>query len=1666
MQCLNTSNKQVKAELEELTQALGSYDAAYYVMSENNGYSLDKAPNGAESKLFKDLLDNFNGNRVEAIKAKAKIYSDSFKNWFGDWLSDDKEGISKVVDENGEPLLTDLTTFDNKPDNIYDSELENEININENAYDSFNRTGENYQNTFMGDNTVFAYAKNAFDRLIKDGRFFVTPFHKEIAEFFTDNIGEVEIEAYTEKTFKDSMEFAMTYIPGIKGKIILNKDIFDLYSPQQIGKTLLHELTHHATVYKYYTNPVFKANIDSLYNEMKSKHKNDIYKGDLYGLKNSKEFMAESFTNPIFRDLVLRETTKGNPSIWLRLIKAIIKALGFKTKEYNATQMINEISDLVSNRSKNPFRLLPFSSKLNEELLSKSDINNMKKESTIIIQRLMNGLKSRYRSLKSQNYTPSLLTKIQQQIDKYEDLITKEDNKLIILDFIEKTDEAFTPVIRRIEKARTNPDSLSNSALEQFKNDFLGFYGFIIDQIDVQLFVKGYLNDIDPELFNKIKAKMLNINYNYKYLKGMYDDILKEKVRSTLKKYATEYKFPENIIDEYLDNQLNQTEEDINGFQLAMQTMASTNDLALRIAYRMIKDINNNVKRYSNNKTQDIVRKFDQISRQEALLYFEKDKDGKTTGNLVRDLNYGQMRKDMSDFLKELDAKYGVVDRNYYALDEENFFKYVEEKEKWLKDHVERKFKDSYYSAYNKLSPRTRKAINDINTEISIITADVTDDNGVHLERLSKVNWIRLDEFYNQKRNLGNIYYSDGTKKTGEDLKIAQEISEFHEAAGEGIITSKKYSSAEVQVKMKEMESKLSPAEYKLWKERNISEQYTQEFIDIIATADSKDMGSDAARVEELQKKRRLLLSLGKNNNRINTDAFKLQESVKQLIQEIDEELTVIRAQNKGPKRTVTVNGVKMFMKDFVEFVPTAEYKYDKEQAISKGDSYYDIWYKKNHYFNGFKMVPNSYYTRMVPKLEGYVEYRMSRMNREMDKNSDLINPKYNFEQNEYYQPKRELYDNTEAYKEATKTEQQKEVYKYITDTMSEAYSKLGYISKPDIYKLPQITGDSVDFMIRNNPLIGFKNKVLDDLIVRADDVEFSTDNLTQKANGDELEFIPTHFLKQLEKPEYISRNMIGLLSSFCEMAENYKNKLDKQGDFEIIKTMLGNRTFVSKDAIRKTQSVKSGEESHTYQKYKDFLEMFLYGQYKKTVQFQVKGLSGKEYNIQLRKASDSVKNYATANNLSNNYAAIGKALMQGLHKSIVEAIGDRYISKGTYFKALGRTLVDIPDMLFHLGDSTHNDYDLALLEHNGIARDVSAKTKDLQYNRGIRLLMKHFLWGGWSMVDYLVKAPVVKAVYADYKYIPDANNFMSKREYIAQYYGNDWNAGQKAFNKIDTFTMNDVYKVKDGVLVIKDEYKDKESIIDNPSLQNSIRNISEFLTNRIDGILSTEDKTRFMTNMISTHVFMHRSFFINNMNDNLLTQKKQYNPYIEDMYESKYISFVKGISDFAMNVFNYMKYNKEDYQTKKKHMDSVRSYNIRRTLVQVALFSLYSLLAAYVLRPFAEKDEDDWLRWYLGYIVAGTAFEERAEYWVLDFLNQIKSPSASIAPIENITNYYKFATNYDHYFNDDDIRKGPYKGQPRYQKTIIKSIPGLRGIWESRDIKTKWEYLDSQLDK
>lgn len=97
--CPNPASK----EFQELKSIFGEAKA-YLLWDRNHGNPLDMAPNGAQSQLFQTYLDLFNGDREKALVAKSKVYLDEFLNWFGDWVND-SENVSKVVDENGEPLV-------------------------------------------------------------------------------------------------------------------------------------------------------------------------------------------------------------------------------------------------------------------------------------------------------------------------------------------------------------------------------------------------------------------------------------------------------------------------------------------------------------------------------------------------------------------------------------------------------------------------------------------------------------------------------------------------------------------------------------------------------------------------------------------------------------------------------------------------------------------------------------------------------------------------------------------------------------------------------------------------------------------------------------------------------------------------------------------------------------------------------------------------------------------------------------------------------------------------------------------------------------------------------------------------------------------------------------------------------------------------------------------------------------------------------------------------------------------------------------------------------------------------------------------------------------------------------------------------------------------------
>ena len=172
--CPNLHNKQVAKEFGELKDLFGE-DTAYLLWSKNNGYSIDKAPNGADSILFQNLLDRTK-NRQQALIEKAKIYSDNFLKWFGDWTSNDDTNVSKVVDENNEPKL--LYHGGAKNIHIFQHSTKENSNTGTGYYEDPN-TGEKIpvdsnSAIFFSDNPATAlsyqylYAYSIYNQIIED----------------------------------------------------------------------------------------------------------------------------------------------------------------------------------------------------------------------------------------------------------------------------------------------------------------------------------------------------------------------------------------------------------------------------------------------------------------------------------------------------------------------------------------------------------------------------------------------------------------------------------------------------------------------------------------------------------------------------------------------------------------------------------------------------------------------------------------------------------------------------------------------------------------------------------------------------------------------------------------------------------------------------------------------------------------------------------------------------------------------------------------------------------------------------------------------------------------------------------------------------------------------------------------------------------------------------------------------------------------------------------------------------------------------------------------------------------------------------------------------------------------------------------------------------------
>ena len=212
--CPNLSDPQIKAEFDEMVAALGEKQA-YAIWDMNNGYSLDKAPNGEPSILFDNLMQKLD-NREEAIKAKAKIFSRDF--------IQSKEEYAK--DSNGEPIVDAVLTLPQVTYNEVSFDLLNEdqIRVISEVSNTYNKIQKGLKDRL---NAIKRYS-NKSPKVWRQLQTLI----QQLSNSETEQ-GMLQFMEHIDESVKDSIQFLSRPIEDINSKQIrqLSNDYVGFYKP-------------------------------------------------------------------------------------------------------------------------------------------------------------------------------------------------------------------------------------------------------------------------------------------------------------------------------------------------------------------------------------------------------------------------------------------------------------------------------------------------------------------------------------------------------------------------------------------------------------------------------------------------------------------------------------------------------------------------------------------------------------------------------------------------------------------------------------------------------------------------------------------------------------------------------------------------------------------------------------------------------------------------------------------------------------------------------------------------------------------------------------------------------------------------------------------------------------------------------------------------------------------------------------------------------------------------------------------------------------------------------------------------------------------------------------------------------------------------------------------
>jgi hypothetical protein len=1271
--------------------------------------------------------------------------------------------------------------------------------------------------------------------------------------------------------------------------------------------------------------------------------------------------------------------------------------------------------------------------------------------------KLMSSIHRRMKDIQYSKYTdPNKLDELR----ALEFRLNQLENDKATLEFIDYMDQdinsALDETLRILSKVKEaakygNDHEISNAELDLIKKGYIGFYNNVATNLQNMLdddTTFDYFNN--GQLINDTKVALKRIMSNYAELVRNFNNVVDIIAKDNFIKEAT--KAGSYTVDQ-LKNILEEGDLDINLWDQWIGSTQYSNSELVRIMMNKIIAVKNAVADEERIKGKELLNLLDQVDKAKLAYFHEKTKDGHKTGFMTRDLNYGEHYQKLFKYQRDLADKLGFGDKDISEvpglLNKEQLKTWNTENNKWHAKYSIRRFVPEYYELTNSLSEEARTRRDTINMEINLLLNNTRDENGdIHRELLSDEDYGKLQELENSRRNLANPFYANGTTKAGLDLEIAREMQQYNEKLRTKLNykpNMEKYNKAKAAAK-----KNLSPELFKKWEQRNSVERIKEEFWEDIKMLSSNPIKSDNQVLYENARKN-LLKLYAKEDGTFNTDA--MPENVKSMINTYDVMISdeAIANRDKSKKsRVMEIAKWEINPKFYEEF----------ERMEKQGEAAFNAWFSVNaRYTSRGDVVPASFWRKLVPKDEfksKYVERIPNRSWAEIDRESPFYDPRFTKyeDRGETVIPNPKYFDNSAAYKKITSDPKLKTLYDALVDVMALANSKIGFLRYANKYKLPQIEGGSwTQIRSKDNFLKGIAYAAQDLYTVKDDDDRYMIEN-AKRSDGSLVKLIPTRYIKMLDNPDAITNDVVGSIIHYYKMAVNYEKMSEAAPELELALDFVSRMDFKDKKGGK-----ISGVESKTYDKMKDLMDRFVYGMEKDAKEVDVKLPKGKHVKLSIDKLVNNLAAYTRIQGISQNLNVILTGLITNKIQNRLEAMSGIYFGNEELAKATKTLLPAYADAIKNIGKANNKNKVLCYLEFLGVVRDNEQTFNKLNQSRLLRALNQHYWYFGHEISDIITKGKLALSVAFFNKYDPETGKFVNKNQFLRKF--KDRKKGKAAWNALN-ITFFDAFEVKDNQLVVKPEYA---NIVDERTI-NKIKNTTKQIATRIDTQLTDLDKSKLHSTLIGQLLLIYRNFILVNLQTKFLT-KRQFN-YSTGMWSEAQIPaafsylgrhWAENISFLRKHFFDQKKIDqlRELYKDHYDELDDYEKGCLKRVTYEFLFSTLGFWLISSIIRAMADEDRDNWWKQEAAYLTLRASLETRGNVLPIEVFNMLNTPTAAWSTLQCWGDLTTVALQDP----TEEINKGPYRGLNRLQRSLIKATP-LRSIYEAKDPRSKLEYYDN----